>query len=256
VAKADLHVHTRESDGLAPVEAVLEYAEHQTDLDVIAITDHEDARGGHRAREIAARSGMRLEVIVGAEVTTLQGHLLALFIEECPKSFRSIERTLEEIHRQGGLAIVPHPGSWLTRSVSPRTVERVQRRAEPGVTFDAIETCNPSPAGRQAAPRALELAGRWHLPVAGGSDAHHLVHVASGWTAFAGSGAEGVRDALRTGGTRAAMSGYPGLREVGFGRVAAGLAWGYAATPRKLVRGVRTARHRPRPAMLARMRRG
>jgi predicted metal-dependent phosphoesterase TrpH len=256
VAKADLHVHTRESDGLAPVEAVLEYAEHQTDLDVIAITDHEDARGGHRAREFAARRGIRLGVVVGAEVTTLQGHLLALYIEECPKSFRSVERTLEEIHRQGGLAIVPHPGSWLTRSVSVRTVERVQRKAEPGVTFDGIETCNPSPAGKQAAGRALDLAGRWHLPVAGGSDAHHLVHVGSGWTAFAGGGADGLRDALRSGETRAAMTAYPGLREIGFGRVAAGLAWGYAATPRKMLRGARAARLGSRPAELARTRRG
>jgi predicted metal-dependent phosphoesterase TrpH len=117
---------------MASVEEVLARVEAIGELRVVAITDHEDASGGHRARELAARTQSGVEIIVGAEVTTLQGHLLALFIEQCPKSFRSVERTLEEIHAQDGLAIIPHPLSWLTRSVSQRTIDRIVAANEPG----------------------------------------------------------------------------------------------------------------------------
>jgi predicted metal-dependent phosphoesterase TrpH len=236
VGRADLHLHTRVSDGLATVEDLLDYVERQAELDVIAVTDHEDATGGHRARDLAAARGHRAGVIVGAEVTTLQGHVLALFIERSPKSFRSIEATLEDIHAQGGLAIVPHPFSWYTRSLSERTVSRIQELGEPGITFDAIELANPSPAGRQRAIIASSRNRRWRLARTGGSDAHHLLHVGTGWTTFDGTTAADLRAALESGTTTPGMGRYPTVREVGYGATALSLAWGYAATPRKMLR--------------------
>jgi len=235
VGKADLHIHTRVSDGMATVSQVLEYVEHRTDLDVVAITDHEDAGGGFLARDLAARRGYRFEVIVGAEITTLHGHVIGLFLERTPPSFRRVESTLEMIHDQGGIAIAPHPLAWLTRSLSTRTLDRLATRDGP--RFDAIELANPSPAATTTRERAIRLnEERWRLPAVGGSDAHHLPHVGAGWTEFAGSTARELREALRTGATAAAMGPYPGLREIGVRRVAAGLAWGYSATPRKLLR--------------------
>lgn len=240
MAKADLHVHTRASDGLATIEQVLEYVEHDTDLDVVAITDHEDVRGGLRAQELAARRGYRFEVVPGAEITTLQGHLLGLFLESTPKSFRHVEHTLEAIHRESGLAVVPHPMCWLTRSLSRRTVDRICQRNEQGITFDAVELANPSPATKPSAPKAHRLNElTWKLPVTGGSDAHHLVCIGAGWTEFPGGGAGGLRQALVTGTTAGRMSRYPSVREMGVGRVVLQLAWGYAATPRKILGGSR-----------------
>lgn len=236
MAKADLHIHTRCSDGLGTIEQVLAYVEERTDLDVIAVTDHEDARGGLRARELAAKRGYRFEVIPGAEITTLNGHLLGLFLEATPKSFRRVERTLEAIHARGGLAIAPHPLSWTTRSLSRRTIDRLCTAREPGVTFDAIELANPSPAGRGAQVKARELNGAaWRLPATGGSDAHHLVCIGTGWTEFPGGGAAGLRRAIVEGTATAHMSRYPSWSAVGLHRVALQLAWGYAATPRKIL---------------------
>lgn len=242
MGRADLHLHTRVSDGLATVSELLEYVAARADLDVIAVTDHEDAAGGLRARELAAKRGYRFEVVVGAEITTIQGHVVALFIENAPKSFRSVEATLEAIHAQGGRAIAPHPMSWLTRSLSRRTLDRVQARGEPGATFDGVELANPSPAGMQRRTLALRLNQEWGLAPVGSSDAHHLPHVGTGWTEFDGSSAADLRRALASGATRAAMGPYPGLREIGLGRTALGLAWGYAATPRKMLRLPRRAR--------------
>jgi len=236
VPTADLHIHTRCSDGLGTVAQTLEYIEHRTNLEVVAITDHEDAAGGLQARELAATHGYRFEVIVGAEVTTRQGHLLALFIEQAPKSFRSAEATLEAIHSQGGLAIVPHPMSWLTRSLSRRTIDRICERDETGITFDGIELGNPSPAGRLTEAKAVKLnAERWRLPVTGGSDAHHLECIGTGWTEFEGDGVAGLREALIAGTTNVGMTAYPSARAIGLGKVALQLGWGYCATPRKML---------------------
>ncbi len=234
--RADLHIHTRVSDGLATVEQTIDHIAASGALDVVAITDHEDARGGHLAREYAASRSLPLEVIVGAEVTTMQGHLLALFIEEAPKSFRGIEATLYDIHRQGGIAIVPHPMSWLTRSLSRRTIDRICARNEPGITFDAIELANPSPAGRATGAKATSANRRWRLPAVGSSDAHHLPHIGAGWTDFGGEGASGLRSAIESATTRPGMATYASPREVGYRNLALGLAWGYAATPRKMLR--------------------
>ncbi len=243
MAKADLHIHTRSSDGLGTVLQVLEFVEHQTDLDLIAITDHEDVRASLRARELAAMRGYRFGVIPGAEITTLHGHLVGLFIESTPRSFRRVERTLEAIHAAGGLAVVPHPMSWATRSLSRRTIDRICARNEAGITFDAIELANPSPAGTLTQNKAASLnASKWRLPAAGGSDAHHLVCIGKGWTEFAGAGAEALRKALREGTTTGHMSRYPSVGEMGIRRVALQLAWGYSATPRKILGGSRDRR--------------
>ncbi len=235
MGKADLHIHTRVSDGMASVSQVLEYIEHRTDLDAVAITDHEDISGGLEARDLAGRRGYRFEVIPGAEITTLQGHVLALFLERTPPSFRGIDSTLETIHREGGIAIAPHPLSWLTRSISKRTFDRLQ--LGDGQRFDAIELANPSPAALRTRERAALLnEERWRLPVTGGSDGHHLPHLGTGWTEYEGTTAEHLRAAIVSGTTQALMRPYPSLREVGIVRIAAGLAWGYSATPRKMLR--------------------
>jgi predicted metal-dependent phosphoesterase TrpH len=227
------------SDGFATVEQLLEWVEHSTDLDVIAVTDHEDVQGGLRARELAARRRYRFEVIPGAEITTLQGHVLALFMERNLPSFRGVESTLAMIHDAGGLAIAPHPLSWLTRSVGQRTLDDLWRRGERGVQFDAMELANASPAGRWIGEKATVLnAERWRLPETGGSDAHHLEHVGTGWTEFEGRTAEELRLAIVRGATRAGMVAGPAMPLVARWRLAVGLAWGYSATPRKVVRMV------------------
>ncbi|MCX7618584.1 PHP-associated domain-containing protein [Tepidiforma sp.] len=234
MGKADLHLHTRVSDGFASVEQLLAWVEHCTDLDVIAVTDHEDVRGGLEARELAAKRGYRFEVIPGAEVTTLQGHVLALFIERDVPSFRGVESTLAMIHDAGGLAVAPHPLSWLTRSVGQRTLDALWQRGEAGVGFDAIELANPSPAGRRTGAKAARLNGeRWGLPATGSSDAHHLEHVGSGWTEFPGATGADLRRAIAAGTTRAAMTPPAAVPPA---KLALGLAWGYSATPRKVVR--------------------
>src|SRR5215218_1136922 len=89
--KADLHIHTSLGDGLASVEQIFDFVENYTDLDVIAITDHDDARGALQALELAERRNYRFQVIPGNEITTRNGHLLALFVTQEFPMLRSLE---------------------------------------------------------------------------------------------------------------------------------------------------------------------
>jgi predicted ATPase len=128
--RADLHVHTRPDTGQARwgphdyVEAAL-----AADLKVLAITDHNAIDGVYPVLE-AAR-GTELLVLPGIEITTHEGHLLALFAPEAldrltelagpsnlrlerdprdgsPRSVRSMLDLVGEIDRRGGLAIPAH----------------------------------------------------------------------------------------------------------------------------------------------------
>ena len=104
VGRADLHIHTAASDGTASVTSVLDRA-IELGLDVIAITDHERIDAALAGRALAQDRGLPLEVVVGEEVTTLGGHLLALGLRRPVRSYRSLRSTIAEIHDQGALAI-------------------------------------------------------------------------------------------------------------------------------------------------------
>jgi predicted metal-dependent phosphoesterase TrpH len=203
LGRADLHVHSHWSDGRdAPEELVIAAAGR---VDVLAVTDHDEIAGALDAREFAqARPELGVDVIVGEEVSTLNGHVLALFIGERVPPGLSAERTLELIHGQGGLAVAPHPLHPI----------RYARRGHPGVAeilhglaFDGVEVVNNTgPLSCFYDARALVANDRWRLPVCGGSDAHDARYVGSGLTRFEGRDARALRRALVAGRTHAHLN--------------------------------------------------
>ncbi|MBI2723656.1 MAG: PHP domain-containing protein [Chloroflexi bacterium] len=233
---ADLHMHTRYGDGMATVPELLEHVERRTALDVIAVTEHDTMRAAEEARDAVARGGFRFEVISGIEITTLDGHLVALWVEGPIPSFQRIERTLEAVHRQGGVALVPHPLSWLTRSVSARVLDRVAAaQGNDGVWFDALEEYNLSPAGRVTSARARRLnRERYRLAAVGCSDAHFLQSIGSARTEFAGSTAAQLRTAIISRATSGAPGRSPRLSELGYRNIALQQWRGMMATPRNM----------------------
>lgn len=225
---ADVHMHTNYSDGTGSVEDVLTFVERNTTLDVIAITDHDTIEGALRARELAAKRGSRLEVIVGEEISTREGHVLALFLEERIAPDQSIERSIELIHQQGGLAVVAHPFNPVFRhSVQRRVMNRLLR--QPDVHPDGIETLNGSFAGIGSSRLAMSLA-RTVFPWAetGGSDAHTPTAIGCARTEFAGRTAEDFRNALARKETAPAGAYWQVRDYVGF--VSHRMAYGGAAT--------------------------
>ncbi|HEV3234251.1 MAG TPA: PHP-associated domain-containing protein [Candidatus Dormibacteraeota bacterium] len=195
MGKADMHIHTSRNDGTASVREILDFTRGQTDLDVIAITDHDRLRGAQEA--VQMQGDYEFEIVPGVEMTTLEGHCLCLFVEEPIKMWRSLEWTIGKAHEQGALVIAPHPMSMLTRSIGRWSFERIMSSKSPEIYFDAVETLNPSYAGRIAEPKVRRLnRERYGLAEVGNSDSHHLEGVGSAYTIFNGTTAADYRRAL------------------------------------------------------------
>src|SRR5713101_9262268 len=82
LGRADLHMHSTYSDGIATIEQILHHVQYNTRLNVIALTDHDVIEGSLRARDLWAKGRYRFDFIVGEEISTREGHMLALFIEK------------------------------------------------------------------------------------------------------------------------------------------------------------------------------
>ena len=195
MGRADVQLHSDLGDGLAPPEAILDAAE-RAELDVIALTDHDDIRGAFVLRDLAARRNSPVQVVSGVEVTTRSGHLLALWIEDEIPMFAGLAATVAQIHAMGGLAVVPHPLSYLTFSIGEGAL-RTLHRSGAECHVDGIEVRNPSYAGRVRRERAAWLnAHVLKVAATGSSDAHHAQLVGTAWTEFPGSTAEDLRRAI------------------------------------------------------------
>ena len=102
--KTLIHVHTDYSfDSNISVEALAAFAKSEG-FGCLAVTDHDTIEG---ARRLAAITDAK--VIVGEEVTTREGHLIGLFLEQRVPPGMSARDTALAIREQGGLVLVPHP---------------------------------------------------------------------------------------------------------------------------------------------------
>jgi predicted metal-dependent phosphoesterase TrpH len=192
VGLADLHLHTLASDGLIGARALVEHVVANTHLDVIAVTDHDETSAALEAREYAARRGHAVEVVPGVEVTTRDGHLLCLWLEERPPALWPLLRTAEWVRARGGLCVAPHPFTRWTHSLSERALlAAVEKNLVAGV-----EVMNASLAGRASRPRALAFAEAHGLAQLGASDAHMVSMIGLARTRFAGRTADELRSAI------------------------------------------------------------
>ncbi len=169
---ADIHLHTTASDGLYSPRQVVEWAVKRTDLSVIAITDHNTMDGALEAAEIAR--DLPIELVLGQEIDSADGHVLALWIREPVRAGMSAADTVAAIHDQGGIAIAAHPFApkWWAKHGLCRGDESVYD----AVPFDAFEIHNATPLLFHANLRARQYVRRnpGRFAVTGGSDAHEV----------------------------------------------------------------------------------
>jgi predicted metal-dependent phosphoesterase TrpH len=201
VGLADLHLHTLASDGLIGPRELVDYVELTTDMDVIAVTDHDEMSAALEAREYAAARGYRVQVVPGVEVTTRDGHLLCVWLEERPPALRPLTATAEWVRARGGLCIAPHPFTRWTHSLSARALAGCLNSTTP--LLAGVEVLNASLAGRASRPRALELARAHGLAQLGASDAHMVAMIGLARTRFAGSTPSELRAAIEAADTLA-----------------------------------------------------
>ncbi len=194
-SKADLHLHTNYSDGMMSPEETIVTVSLETDLRVIAITDHDTAEGALIAREFARRRRLAIEVVVGQEVTTGQGDVLALFIEDSLPRFATAAEAVKAIHTLGGLAVAAHPfflGSWEMESVHMHIRN---------VPFDAVEVRHGCPLSILGNGITHLVNRHWgqDLPEMGNSDAHVPYAAGQAFTWYQGHTAADLRTAIEQG---------------------------------------------------------
>jgi predicted metal-dependent phosphoesterase TrpH len=188
----DLHCHTSASfDSLADPRSVVRAAAARG-LTHLAITDHDRIEGALVGRD-AAPAG--LTVIVGEEVRTSGGDLIALFLERPIPPGLSPAEAIAAVRDQGGLVGVPHPFDRLRGSLG-----RARALDALAPLVDWVETHNARVLGGSGNERAAAFARERGLPGVAVSDAHSTLEVGVAYTILEGdpSTPEGLRAALAT----------------------------------------------------------
>jgi hypothetical protein len=154
----------------------------------IAVTDHESLAGSLAARDAAPST---LLVIAGMEIYTEVGDIVCLFLREEIAS-RDALTVIAEVHRQGGVAFLPHPLRSHPEPLPDAVLDAV----------DAYEALN-SRAGFFDVARAPNSATNWSRlagkAVLGNSDAHFASEIGRAHTLIEGPAtAENIRQQILT----------------------------------------------------------
>jgi len=179
----DLHVHTHYSQCAAIKPEEIAKIAIKKKLNGIAITDHDTIKGALRTKKIARKNG--INIVIGEEVSTDKGHLLAYDIQETIRK-RELLEVLDEIRSQGGIAVIAHPFTSLRKKFL-QEIPTIKNR------IDGIETFNGRIIMPQANAKANALADKLKIGKTAGSDAHFLFEIGTGVTKFKGTLREAIK---------------------------------------------------------------
>ncbi|MCQ2456918.1 MAG: PHP domain-containing protein [Clostridia bacterium] len=165
IIKVDLHVHSDASpDGRSSLDKLTKSAKEKG-IEAIAVTDH-------NAFSRCPESMNGVLIIPGIELSTKQGHITGLFLEDEPEIKKELpdgSEAVAEIRRRGGIAVLAHP---------------FQKGKCELPEADAVETANSRAAMKikEANSLAAAYAREMGLPGLGGSDAHSAGEIGSAYT--------------------------------------------------------------------------
>ena len=174
----DIHIHSNYSDGANSIEEIVQHAK-EIGLDGIAITDHSEIEGSLKAREF---NSAEFGVIPGIEVSSRQGHIVGLGLEEIVHDGLSAEETVKRIHELGGIAIAAHPYDRIRMGVGDLIYE---------LDFDAVEIYNGHTLSVTKSPE--DVMKGLKIPAVCGSDAHCLDEIGMAVIKVNGDPIEAIR---------------------------------------------------------------
>jgi len=160
--RVEFHCHTIFSkDSLTRPERLV-HAARQKGLDRVIVTDHNNIDGALRARAIDPQL-----IIVGEEIMTDRGELLAAYVSEQIPARLTPQETIRRLREQGAFISVSHPfdemrsGHW-----TPADLLEILP------LVDAIETFNSRCMNTEYNTKAQAFAREHNIPGTVGSDAH------------------------------------------------------------------------------------
>jgi len=153
--KIDMHVHTEDSpDAHTKINDLPEIIGAKG-LDGIAVTEHNNFDPPKFDNVI---------IIPGVEISSAEGHIIALGVHENIPRNLSADETIRRVHDQGATAIIPHPYDPVCECVKISNLE---------VRPDAVETMNADALSFGISNYlARRDARKFNLPQVGGSDSH------------------------------------------------------------------------------------
>ena len=164
----DSHIHSEYSpDSKAKLKDIFQKAKSEN-IDIIAISDHNTVEGSKVACELTKNDD--LLVIPSIEISSIEGHILGFGCEEHIKRDLNAAETIDLIHDQGGLAIIPHPYCFYRHGLLCKADYR-------DLKIDAIETRNARFIIGYCNRKAKKLSVKENLPELGASDAHYYKFV-------------------------------------------------------------------------------
>ncbi len=181
----DHHVHSKYSvrDSRSEINDIIEVAKG-TGLGGVSISDHDAIEGSLKASK---RSSKEFVIIRSMEVSSLDGHIIALGVKKRVERDMSAKETIDAIHKQGGIAIAAHPYDSFRRGVGDLTFE---------LDFDAIEINGHCLRGNG---QAESIAKEHGIPLVGGSDAHSLSGIGAICTSVEGKTSKEVLENIKKG---------------------------------------------------------
>ena len=169
--KLDLHIHSQYSeDGMGSPKDIIKSLKKRG-LDGMAITDHNSIDGSLKALKDAPKDFI---VIPGLEISTLDGHMIALDVKETIQRELSIEETVEKIIDLGGIPIVPHLYRNLS-GIKRGKLEKIRKN------ISAIEVFNACSVPKTNL-KTIKVAKELNFGGTGGSDSHNPLFVGYGYT--------------------------------------------------------------------------
>ena len=160
--RVEFHCHTMYSkDSLTPPQALLE-ACRRKGIDRVVVTDHNTTAGARVAQALEPE-----RVVIGEEIMTTKGEILATFVTEEISPGLSPQETIRILRDQGAFISVSHPfdafraGGWEEEDL-----------LEIAPHVDAIEIYNSRCMNPAFNRRARDFARQYNLAGTVGSDAH------------------------------------------------------------------------------------
>ena len=166
IIKAEFHCHTVCSFDSSNKLSPLIKTARQRGIQKLCITDHNTIRCALEAKEMAPDL-----VVVGEEVLTERGEILAYFLEEEIPMRLSPMQTIERMKAQGAFIAIPHPFDLR------RHGWKLDELLSLLPYVDALEVFNARCLRKGLNEQALAFAREQGMPMLAGSDAHSLVEL-------------------------------------------------------------------------------
>lgn len=169
--KLDLHIHSEYSgDGIGSPKEIIKNLKKRG-VNGVSITDHNTVKGSLKAIEVAPKDFI---VIPGVEISSKDGHMIALDVKEDIPRGLTIEETVEKIIAKGGVPIIPH----LYRNMSGIKKGNLKKIISKISAIEVFNSCSVPQTNLKMVKTAKEL----HLGGTGGSDSHDPQFAGYGYT--------------------------------------------------------------------------